>query len=159
MRGQRPRLRFRAARPTRFLFRRRRRRQGRRYPHPSCAGTDARPARLRANELRRQIRKAECRVCARIEATELGLDIRYVITNITNGSPEHIYDTLYCARGQMENLIKLHKSQLASDRTSVGRHCANGRCDLFCITAAHWRMLELRDAILSKTHPLVSPNL
>ena len=38
------------------------------------------------------------RVCARIEATELGLDIRYVVTNIANGSPEHIYDTLYCAR-------------------------------------------------------------
>ena len=62
--------------------------------------------------------KGERRVCAHIEATELGLDIRFVVTNITNGSAEHIYDTLYCARGQMENLIKLHKSQLASDRTS-----------------------------------------
>ena len=46
--------------------------------------------------------RAERRVCARIEATELGLDIRYVVTNIAEGSPEHIYDTLYCARGQMD---------------------------------------------------------
>jgi len=42
--------------------------------------------------------KVERRVCARIEATELGLDIRYVVTNIANGSPEQS-DTLYCARG------------------------------------------------------------
>src|SRR5271157_1492907 len=96
--------------------------------------------------------KVERRVCARIEATELGLDIRYVVTNIANGSPEHIYDTLYCARGQMENLIKLHKSQLASDRTSCRSPLAN-QMRLVLHTAAYWLMLELRDAI-PKTHPL-----
>jgi hypothetical protein len=69
--------------------------------------------------------KGERRVCARIEATELGLDIRFVVTNITNGSAEHIYDTLYCARAQMENLIKLHKTQLASDGTSCRALLAN----------------------------------
>src|ERR1700739_1017411 len=31
---------------------------------------------------------------------------------------EDIYERLYCARGQAENLIKLHKAHLASDRTS-----------------------------------------
>ena len=51
-------------------------------------------------------------------ATRLGLDIRYVVTNITTGTPEWLYADLYCARGQAENLIKLHKAQLASDRTS-----------------------------------------
>jgi len=96
--------------------------------------------------------KVERRVCARIEATELGLDIRYVVTNIANGSPEHIYDTLYCARGQMENLIKLHKSQLASDRTSCRAPLAN-QMRLILHTAAYWLILELRDAI-PKTHPL-----
>src|SRR5512136_2927436 len=97
----------------------------------------------------------ERRVCARIEATELGLDIRYVVTNIAAGSAEHIYDTLYCARGQMENLIKLHKSQLASDRTSCRAplanqmrlflHTAANQMRLFLHTAAYWLMLELRD--------------
>ena len=96
--------------------------------------------------------RAERRVCARIEATQLGLDIRYVVTNIANGSPEHIYDTLYCARGQMENLIKLHKSQLASDRTSCRSPLAN-QMRLVLHTAAYWLMLELRDAI-PKTNPL-----
>ncbi|GGI80698.1 hypothetical protein GCM10007973_16480 [Polymorphobacter multimanifer] len=57
------------------------------------------------------------RVVARIEASTLGLDIRLVVTSLKNGSAEHIYDTLYCARGQAENLIKLHKAQLKSDRT------------------------------------------
>lgn len=62
--------------------------------------------------------KLERRVCARIEATAMGLDIRFVVTNLDKGSAEHLYDVIYCARGQAENLIKMHKSQLASDRTS-----------------------------------------
>ena len=40
------------------------------------------------------------RVVARIEATALGLDIRFVVTSLKGGTAEHIYDTLYCARGQ-----------------------------------------------------------
>ena len=97
--------------------------------------------------------KCERRVCARIEATELGLDIRFVVTNITNGSAEHICHTLYCARGQMENLIKLHKSQLATDRTSCLAPLAN-QMRLILHTAAYWLMLDLRDNI-PKTHALV----
>jgi len=65
------------------------------------------------------------RVVARIEATTLGLDIRFVVTSLKRGSAEHIYDTLYCARGQAENLIKLHKTQLKSDRTSCRSANAN----------------------------------
>src|ERR1700675_3259863 len=52
----------------------------------------------------------ERRVAARIEASTQGLDIRFVVTNLRFGSAEWLYDTLYCARGQAENLIKLHKS-------------------------------------------------
>src|SRR3982075_4042895 len=44
------------------------------------------------------------RACARIEATTKGLDVRFGVTSIETGSPEHIYETLYsCARGQAEN--------------------------------------------------------
>ena len=67
----------------------------------------------------------ERRAIARIEATKLGLDIRFIVTSLTHGSPEWLYDSLYCARGQAENLIKLHKSQLASDRTSCRSAVAN----------------------------------
>jgi hypothetical protein len=84
------------------------------------------------------------RVAARIEATTLGLDIRYVVTSLTHGSPEWLYDSLYCARGQAENLIKLHKTQLASDRTSCRSPLAN-QVRLVLHTGAYW--LTLRDAI------------
>jgi hypothetical protein len=71
------------------------------------------------------------RACARIEATTLDLDIRFVVTSLATGSAEHIYDILYCARGQAENLIKMHKGQLASDRTSAVRRSPT-RCGSFC---------------------------
>ena len=83
---------------------------------------------------------------ARIEATTLGLDIRFVVTNFEHGSAEWIYDSLYCARGQAENPIKLHKSQLASDRTSCRSAIAN-QFRLVLHTAAYWLMLTVRDAI------------
>jgi Transposase DDE domain group 1 len=86
------------------------------------------------------------RVIARIEATEQGLDIRYVVTNLSIGSAEWVYNSLYCARGQAENLIKLHKSQLASDRTSCRSALAN-QVRLVLHTAAYWLVLTVRDAI------------
>jgi hypothetical protein len=94
------------------------------------------------------------RACARIEATTKGLDIRFVVTSVETGSAEHIYQTLYCARGQAENLIKLHKAQLASDRTSCRSPLAN-QMRLILHTAAYWLMLTVRDAI-PKGHALAT---
>src|SRR3954463_3029634 len=88
----------------------------------------------------------ERRVIARIEAPRLGLDIRFVVTNLTGTSPRVIYESLYCARGQAENWIKFHKAQLASDRTSCRRAVAN-QVRLVLHTAAYWLMLALREAI------------
>jgi hypothetical protein len=88
----------------------------------------------------------ERRAIARIEATRLGLDIRFVVTNLDHGSPEWLYDSVYCARGQAENLIKLHKTQLASDRTSCRSAIAN-QVRLVLHTAAYWLMLAVREAI------------
>ena len=88
----------------------------------------------------------ERRVVARIEATRLGLDIRFVVTNLTGTSPRVIYESLYCARGQAENWIKFHKAQLASDRTSCRRAVAN-QVRLVLHTAAYWLMLAVREAI------------
>jgi hypothetical protein len=94
------------------------------------------------------------RVVARIEATYKGIDTRYVVTNITRGGPQWLYDTRYCARGQAENLIKRHKSQLASDRTSCRSPLAN-QMRLILHTAAYWLMRELRNAI-PQPQPLAS---
>ena len=93
-------------------------------------------------------------MAARIEASTLGLDICYAVTNLSGGSVEWLYDTLYCAHGQAENLIKLHKGQLASDRTSCRSALAN-HIRLVLHTAAYWLMLAVRNAI-PKSHPLAS---
>lgn len=90
--------------------------------------------------------KCQRRVVARIEASTLGMDIRYVVTSLAEGSAEHIYDSLYCARGQAENLIKRHKSQLSSDRTSCRSANAN-QMRLILHTAAYWLMWRIQQAI------------
>ena len=64
------------------------------------------------------------RVVARIEASALGTDTRFVVTNLAD-KPKRLYERVYCARGQMENLIKAHKRHLASDRTSCTSALAN----------------------------------
>jgi hypothetical protein len=94
----------------------------------------------------------ERRVVARIEASSQGLDVRFVVTNLARPDPETLYGALYCARGQAENLIKLHKSQLRSDRTSCSAPLAN-QMRLILHTGAYWLMLCVRDAI-PKTHAL-----
>jgi Transposase DDE domain group 1 len=96
----------------------------------------------------------ERRVGSRIEATTQGLDIRYVVTNVQGGNAQWLYDALYCARGQAENLIKLHKTQLASDRTSCRSPLAN-QVRLVLHTGAYWLMLRIRDAI-PKPQPLAT---
>jgi Transposase DDE domain group 1 len=94
------------------------------------------------------------RVVARIEVTRKGADVRYVVTNLTKGTAQWLYDHLYCARGQAENLIKRHKSQLASDRTSCRSPLAN-QMRLILHTAAYWLMRTLREAI-PRPQPLAS---
>ncbi len=85
------------------------------------------------------------RVVARLEATTRGFDARYIVTSLT-GEPRRLYEGTYCARGQAENLIKQHKVQLASGRTSCQSPLAN-QFRLVLHTAAYWLMLALRDAV------------
>ena len=73
------------------------------------------------------------------------LDTRYVVTSLS-GTAKYLYETVYCQRGQMENLIKLHKTQLASDRMSCHRASAN-QVRLVLHTAAFWLMHGVRAAI------------
>jgi len=84
-------------------------------------------------------------VVARVEATRLGLDVRYVVTSLA-GTPEYLYEQVYCARGQAENYIKLHKAQLASDRTSCRDPRAN-QVRLILHGCAYWLLYTLRAAV------------
>jgi hypothetical protein len=98
------------------------------------------------------------RVIARIEASmhpdptpadpqamRQEIDVRYIVTSL-DGDPERLYEGVYCQRGQAENLIKLHKAQLASDRTSCHLATAN-QVRLTLHTAAFWLMHTVRAAI------------
>ena len=77
------------------------------------------------------------------------IDIRYVVTSLPGSDAEHIYETIYCARGQAQrNIIKQHKAQLASDRTSCRSPLAN-QMRLILHTGAYWLLLDLRAAIPS----------
>ena len=91
------------------------------------------------------------------ETTSTGMrqevDIRYVVTSL-EGTARHLYENVYCQRGQMENLIKLHKAQLASDRMSCHSATAN-QVRLVLHTAAFWLMHGVRAAI-PKTSPLAT---
>jgi hypothetical protein len=84
----------------------------------------------------------ERRVIARVEASDRGTDSRFVATNLA-GTPRWLYEAVYCARGQAENLIKAHKLHLASDRTSCCKATAN-QFRLVLHTAAYWLLQTLR---------------
>lgn len=76
-------------------------------------------------------------------------DIRYCVTSL-RGKPEHLFEAVYCERGQAENLIKLHKTQLASDRTSCHSAIAN-QVRLVLHTAAYWVLHALRSGLPSES--------
>jgi hypothetical protein len=84
----------------------------------------------------------ERQVIARIEVSAQGSDSRFIVTNV-QGAPRWLYEDVYCARGQAENLIKAHKLHLASDRTSCTKATAN-QFRLLIHTAAYWLLHTLR---------------
>ena len=73
------------------------------------------------------------------------------MTTLT-GEAQHLYENVYCQRGQAENLIKMHKVQMTSDRTPCKSAIAN-QVRLVLHTGAYWLMLALRNAIPA-THEL-----
>ena len=80
-------------------------------------------------------------VVARLEATPLGLDIRYVVTSLT-GSAQHLYETVYCGRGQAENFIKLHKARRLRPHLVPDPKANQFR--LILHTGAYWLLHPLR---------------
>lgn len=58
------------------------------------------------------------RIIIKAEHTEKGSNTRFVTTSL-KGNARELYDTLYCARGEMENRIKEQQLDLFADRTST----------------------------------------
>ncbi len=91
----------------------------------------------------------EEKVVARVEATELGTDARFVVTNLT-GRGKVLYEKVYCARGRMENLIKDMKRYTRSDKTACSRWQAN-QFRLFLHMGAYWLLHSVRLAAPKKS--------
>ena len=83
------------------------------------------------------------RIICKVEVSEKGDNIRFVVTNLQNARRAYIYETIYCGRGQMENYIKDHKRFLHSDRLSCHKFGAN-QFRLFLHSAAYVLMHTLR---------------
>lgn len=90
------------------------------------------------------------RVVARVEATPLGTDSRFIVTDLRGASAKCLYETVYCDRGTAELFIKEHKCFLHSDRTSCKSALAN-QFRLMLHSAAYVVMHELRRSLLSRT--------
>jgi Transposase DDE domain group 1 len=88
--------------------------------------------------------RQERSVVPRVEASAQGTDTRFIVTNLAD-KPKRLYERVYCARGQMENLIKAHKRHLASDRTSCTSALAN-QFRLVLHSAAYMLLHALRAA-------------
>src|SRR5438132_1657452 len=69
----------------------------------------------------------ERRVVAKAEWTEGAANPRFVVTSLSREEhePRHLYEKLYCARGEMENRIKECQLDLYADRTSAKTMRAN----------------------------------
>ncbi|MGH8278308.1 MAG: IS1380 family transposase [Gammaproteobacteria bacterium] len=88
---------------------------------------------------RRIVIKAEV---VRLAGREPKDNPRFVVTNLTS-SPQHLYENVYCARGEIENRIKELHWGLEIDRTSCTRFLAN-QLRVLVTAAAYVLMQELR---------------
>ena len=84
------------------------------------------------------------KLLARIEATSLGTDARFIVTSL-QGRGQTLYEKVFCARGNAENLIKDMKRFTRSDKTACSRWEAN-QFRLFLHVGAYWLLHALRQA-------------
>jgi Transposase DDE domain group 1 len=65
------------------------------------------------------------RVIVKAEVMAAGDNPRFVVTAFEAPTPQHVYEDLYCARGNCANAIKAVQCDLHSDRTSATTFLAN----------------------------------
>jgi len=90
------------------------------------------------------------RVIAKVEATSMGTNIRYIVTDMKGFRARDLYEKGYCARGSMELRIKDHKLYLKSVRSSCSKFTAN-QFRLFMHSMAYVLIHTLRKEVLKGT--------
>jgi hypothetical protein len=94
----------------------------------------------------------ERRVIAKAEWTEGEANPRFIVTSLSRAEHEarHLYEKLYCARGDMENRIKECQLDLFADRTSAKTMRAN-QLRLWFASMAYVLVCALRRVALQHT--------
>ena len=92
------------------------------------------------------------RVVGKAEWTHGAANPRFVVTSLSPAEAEarHLYETIYCARGEMENRIKECQLDLFADRTSAATMRAN-QLRLWFAAAAYVLIAALRRIGLQQT--------
>jgi hypothetical protein len=92
------------------------------------------------------------RVIGKAEWTQGEANPRFVVTSLTaaDGDARHLYEKVYCARGEMENRIKECQLDLFADRTSTATMRAN-QLRLWFASMAYVLLAALRRIALRKT--------
>jgi Transposase DDE domain group 1 len=92
------------------------------------------------------------RVIAKAEWTEGEANPRFIVTSLKRAETgaRHLYETIYCARGEMENRIKECQLDLYADRTSAATMRAN-QLRLWFASLAYALVCALRRIGLAKT--------
>jgi len=92
------------------------------------------------------------RVVAKAESTQGEPNPRFVVTSLVPAAAEarHLYEDIYCARGEMENRLKECQGDLFADRTSAASMRAN-QLRLWFASMAYVLLSGLRRIALAKT--------
>jgi hypothetical protein len=87
----------------------------------------------------------ERRVVGKAEHLAMGANPRYLVTSLDSQhwAAQALYETLYCARGEMENRIKEQQLCLFADRTST-HFLASNQVRLWLSSVAYTLLNELR---------------
>lgn len=91
----------------------------------------------------------ERRVIARLEHDRQGADPRFIVTDL-RGDARHLYEQVYCARGEAENRIKEAQLDLFGRRASCHKYRAN-QLRLLLAALAYTLMINLRRLALKGT--------
>ena len=92
------------------------------------------------------------RVIAKAEWTQGEANPRFIVTSLKRAAApaRHLYEDVYCARGDMENRIKECQLDLYADRTSAATMCAN-QLRLYFASMAYVLLCALRRIGLAET--------
>jgi hypothetical protein len=101
------------------------------------------------------------RVIGKAEVTAQGANPRFIVTNLpargfksdedpTRFSPARLYEELYCARGEMENVLKQQVLDLRADRMST-HYLASNQLRLWLAAFAYLLLERLRTSGLAGT--------